>query len=135
MANTGRPQGQSKSQSTGPSTGHSGQGTGTGQGSVHKPPDLAAAGAQKAGQATAAVGEQLTSLAGTIRQKAPHDGMMGSAATSVADTLQAGGRYLQQHDLDELAGHVASLVRRYPMQSILAGLGVGFLLGTTLHRR
>src|ERR1700674_3326169 len=48
----------------------------------------------KANEATSAVGGGMKSLAGTIRENAPHQGALGTASSSVADTLDKGGRYL-----------------------------------------
>src|SRR5580765_3408306 len=47
----------------------------------------------------AAVGQQMNALGGTVRKAAPKDGPVGSAATAVADNLQAGGRYLEGHGI------------------------------------
>jgi hypothetical protein len=81
------------------------------------------------------VGEQMSSLAGTIRERAPQQGAFGNAASTVADSLEASGHYLQEHELADLAADLGTLISRYPLQSVLAGLGVGFLLGRTFSRR
>ena len=49
--------------------------------------------------------------------------------------MQAGGRYLQEHDLDDMGREVTNLVRRYPLASIGAVFGLGCLVGMTLNRR
>ena len=82
----------------------------------------------------AAVGHQMTALGGTVRKAAPHNGVIGSAATTVADQLQAGGRYLEEHGLQDMGKDLTSLVRHYPVQSVLVGFGLGCLLGMTLRR-
>jgi hypothetical protein len=89
--------------------------------------DMASNIGQKAEEAVSSVGGQVQSLAGTIREKAPHEGMLGSAASSVADTLDVGGRYLQEENLHGMAGDVTGLIRRYPIQAVLVGIGIGFL--------
>jgi uncharacterized protein YjbJ (UPF0337 family) len=53
--------------------------------------------------------------------------MATAAATSAADTLSGTGAYLQ-----DLPGDLMGLIRRYPVPSVLVGLGVGFLLGRSL---
>jgi len=68
----------------------------------------------KAEDATAAVGCGMKSLAGSIREHAPESGMLRSASSSVADTLESGGRYLQEHGLEGLGADLTSLVRRNP---------------------
>jgi len=104
-------------------------------GMAQKAQDAAANAGQKTDEALTAVGERMTSLAGTIREKAPHEGTLGTAASTVADRLQAGGQYLQDHGLEDMAEDMAGMVRRYPLQSVLVGLGIGFLLGQTFSSR
>jgi ElaB/YqjD/DUF883 family membrane-anchored ribosome-binding protein len=82
----------------------------------------------KADEAVSSVGGQMKTLAGTIREKAPHEGMLGSTASAVAGTLDSGGAYLQEHDLRAMADDMTNLIRRYPIQSLLVGIGVGFLI-------
>jgi hypothetical protein len=83
---------------------------------------------QKAEDAVSGVGGQMHSLAGTIRENAPNQGWMGSAASSVADSLDASGRYLEGHDLSEISDDLIGVIRRYPLQAVLIGIGVGFLV-------
>ena len=87
-----------------------------------------------ANQATSAVSEQLGSLVGMIRDKAPSEGTVGQAATSMADTLGAAGPYLQGQKVEHMARNVADLMRRYPMPSLLIALGVGYLLARSTRR-
>ena len=83
---------------------------------------------QTAEDAVSSVGGQMKSLAGTIRQKAPHEGIVGSTASAVASTLDSSGAYLQEHNLHGMAEDMTDLIRRYPIQSVLVGIGVGFLV-------
>jgi ElaB/YqjD/DUF883 family membrane-anchored ribosome-binding protein len=96
--------------------------------------DAASTVASKTGDVVSSVGDRMSSLAGTIREKGPQGGMIGSAATGVADQLQAGGQYLQQHDLRDITEDLTAVIRRYPMQSILVALGAGFLAGMASRR-
>jgi ElaB/YqjD/DUF883 family membrane-anchored ribosome-binding protein len=96
--------------------------------------DKAAAVKDRAEDALSTVGDKMTSLAGTIREHAPQEGYLGSAASTVAQNLQSGGRYLQEHDLNDMGRDVTHLVRQYPLQSLLMSFGVGCLLGLTLRR-
>jgi uncharacterized protein YjbJ (UPF0337 family) len=84
--------------------------------------------------AKSAVGSGMSSLAGTIRQSAPHQGMLGTAAEAVADRLEAGGQYLQQSSLGDMGEDVAGMIRQYPVASLLAVFGIGFLLGSAMRR-
>jgi uncharacterized protein YjbJ (UPF0337 family) len=92
------------------------------------------AAATAANQATSAVGEQLGSLAGMIRDKATGEGTVGRAATAVAETLGEAGAYLQEQKVEHVMENVTDLIRRYPVPSLLIGLGVGYLLARTLRR-
>jgi hypothetical protein len=89
----------------------------------------------KANEATSAVGGGMKSLAGTIRQHTPHEGMLGTASASVADTLESGGRYLQEEGLRGMAEDVTNLIRRNPIPALLIGIGIGFLLAKVTTTR
>src|SRR5919197_3807274 len=96
------------------------------------PPTAAASTA--ANQATAAVGEQLGSLADVIRDKAPHEGTAGRAASAVAEKLGAAGSYLQETKVEHVAGDVTDLIRRYPMPALLMAFGVGYFVARSTRR-
>jgi hypothetical protein len=100
----------------------------------HRAQDLASAAADKAEGTLSSVGQGMSSLAGTIRERAPHEGMMGSAAGAVADRLRTSGRYLQEHDLREMGQDFSALIRNYPVASLLCAFGVGWLIGTVSRR-
>jgi ElaB/YqjD/DUF883 family membrane-anchored ribosome-binding protein len=101
---------------------------------ANKAQEAAAAAVDKTNDGIAAVGHQMNTLGGTVLKAAPHDGVFGSAATTVADRLQAGGRYLEGHGVQDMGKDFASIVRHYPIQSVLVGFGFGFLLGMMLKR-
>lgn len=85
-------------------------------------------------QPMSAVGEGIGSLADTIREKAPHEGAVGTAATAVAEKLDVAGSYLKEKDLNRVMGDVSSIIRRYPVPSLLIGLGIGYLLARSARR-
>jgi uncharacterized protein YjbJ (UPF0337 family) len=85
-------------------------------------------------QATSAVGEQLGSLADVIRDKAPREGTAGRAAGAVAEKLETAGSYLQEKKVEQVAGDVTELIRRYPLPALLIGLGLGYLVARTTRR-
>jgi uncharacterized protein YjbJ (UPF0337 family) len=87
-----------------------------------------------AAQPIAAVGEKIGSLADVIREKAPHEGTVGTAATAVAEKLDVAGSYLQEKDLNHVLGDVSSMIRRYPVPALLIGLGIGYLLARSTRR-
>src|SRR5262245_19293019 len=79
-------------------------------GVMDKAKDVASSAARTAGEAASAVGERaeaaassvgsgMQSLAGTLRQNLPREGALGTAGRSVADSLESGGRYLEQEGL------------------------------------
>jgi uncharacterized protein YjbJ (UPF0337 family) len=92
-----------------------------------KAQELGTAAAEKVGGATKAVGEKMSSLAGTLRGSAPQEGTIGSAAQTVANQLENAGSYLQDNTFENMARDVTGLIRRYPIQSLLIGLGIGYL--------
>lgn len=100
----------------------------------HKAHEAASAVAEKTDDALSSMGERMTSLAGTLRERAPHEGMLGSAAATVADQLQSGGHYLQEHGLQEITNDLAAVIRRHPVQSVFLALGVGFFAGMVSRR-
>jgi uncharacterized protein YjbJ (UPF0337 family) len=92
-----------------------------------KAQEMGSAAAEKVGGATKAVGEKMSSWAGTLRERVPQEGTMGSAAKTVANQLESAGSYLQDKNFDNMAQDLTALIRRYPMQSLLVGLGIGYL--------
>ena len=83
----------------------------------------------QANEFSVAAGDRLKSAADAIRERAPRDGMFGSAATAVADRLEGAGLYLQEENLTAIANDMAGVIRRYPVQSLAIGATIGFLLG------
>jgi len=96
--------------------------------------EVSSAATEKMGGATKTVGEQMSALAGTIRDNAPQEGAMGSAAKTVANQLDDAGSYLQDKTFENMARDLSGLVRRYPMQSLLIGLGIGYLFSRRSER-
>jgi hypothetical protein len=96
--------------------------------------EMASTAAERAGDALGSVGQGMSNLAGSIRQNVPREGMLGSAAGSVAEGLEAGGRYLREHDLGDIGDDLGRLVRQHPLPAMLTVFGIGFLLGSALRR-
>ena len=106
--------------------------------------------ADKASEATNRLGEQIEALGKSVREQAPSDGTLSTAAASVAETLEGAGTYFQEKDLEhmmkDLTGVVrekdlehmvkdlTGVVRRYPVQSLLIGIGLGYLLARSTDR-
>lgn len=90
--------------------------------------DLAHKAGEKADTATSSVGSGMKSLAGTVRENAPQSGMLGAASDKVAETLEAGGRYLEDKGLSGMTDDVAGLIKRNPIPAVLIGIGIGYLI-------
>jgi ElaB/YqjD/DUF883 family membrane-anchored ribosome-binding protein len=84
--------------------------------------------AEQLNQAIATAGQQLQGVARQVRQLAP-EGQTGEVAGRAADLLERGGSYLQSADTDTIRTDLEQLIRRYPLQALAVGLGIGFLLG------
>jgi hypothetical protein len=82
----------------------------------------------KADDAASSLGGGMQSLAGAIRDKMPQEGMVGSAGSAVADTLERGGRYLKKQGLSGIGQDLTDAVRRHPIPALLIALGAGFLI-------
>ena len=89
---------------------------------------------QKAEDATSAVGSGMKSLAGTIRENSPREGMLGSAGSAMASSLESGGRYLEEHGLSGIGEDLTDVIRRNPIPALLIGIGVGFLIARATRR-
>jgi hypothetical protein len=95
--------------------------------------DAASQVGHKAEDATTAVGSGIRSLAGTLRENMPHEGMLGSASSAVADSLDRSGRYIEEEGLSGIASDVTDLVRRYPIPALFVGLGIGYLIARSMR--
>jgi hypothetical protein len=63
-----------------------------------------------------------------IRENAPREGAVATAATAVVDGLESTSSYLREKKFDHLAEDLTDLMRTYPVQSLLLGVGLGYLL-------
>ena len=59
---------------------------------------------------------------------------MAEAADTAADTLERAGAYLREQDLTSIRADLEGLIRRHPLESLLVGLGVGYLLARSMRR-
>jgi len=90
--------------------------------------------ADQADAATTTVGAKMTDVAQTIREKAPMSGPVADAAGTAADTLQRAGTYLQEQDLGDMRADLEGIIRRHPIEALLIGLGIGYLLARSTRR-
>ena len=96
--------------------------------------EYGAAATEKMSGASTAVGEKMSSMAQSLRGSAPEQGMMGSAAHSVADGLEAAGSYLQENTFENMGRDLTNLIRRYPVQFLFVGIGIGYLFSRRSER-
>lgn len=82
---------------------------------------------EQADKAAASVGTNMASAADTLRSRLPDNGMMKDAGERVASAMEAGGHYLEDQKLSGSMQDLTELVKKYPMQSIAIGVGLGFL--------
>ena len=61
-------------------------------------------------------------------------GAVSTAATAVADGLESARSYLQERKFEEMATDLTALIRRYPVPSLLVGVGLGYILARLTTR-
>lgn len=89
----------------------------------------------KADQGAATVGKGMESLAGTIRDRGPQEGLLGRATSGVAGTLDQTGRYLEEQGVSGMVDDLTGLIRNHPLPAILVGVGIGFMLARLTSTR
>lgn len=99
----------------------------------HKAEAVASDVNQKADETLTTAGEKMEDLASVVREKAP-DGKLGEMAATTADKLEEGGRYLQDADLDRIRTDLERVIRERPIESLLVGLGLGYLFARASRR-
>jgi hypothetical protein len=52
----------------------------------------------------------------------------------VAEKLEVAGSYLQERDVNHMLSDLSGMIRRYPVPSLLIGLGIGYLLARGTRR-
>jgi hypothetical protein len=83
--------------------------------------------AARAREVTGEFGHQMKEFGGRIRQRSPHESVRNTT-NKIADTLECAGGYLEDKNLDGMLDDLAGVIRRYPLQSLLAGIAIGFFL-------
>ena len=81
-----------------------------------------------ADQAARQAGETLKSAADQFRARVLESGMAGEMADGVTDSVKQAATNLQAQGFAGMIEDVVAVVRRYPMQTLLVGLGCGYLL-------
>jgi ElaB/YqjD/DUF883 family membrane-anchored ribosome-binding protein len=89
--------------------------------------------AAQADAATTTVGEKMAEVAQMLREKTPVSGPVAGAADTAAYTLDRAGSYLQEQDLAAMRADLENLIRQHPIEAVLVGVGVGYLVGRVVH--
>lgn len=89
---------------------------------------------EKVDDAMSNAGQQMSNLAQTVRERAPQQGRMGEIAENTATALERSGRYLQQSNPDTIRSDLESVIRQHPVESLLVGLGLGFVIARSMRR-
>ena len=61
-------------------------------------------------------------------------GAISTAATAVADGVGSASSYLQEKKFEEMATDLTAVIRGYPVQSLLVGVGLGYILARLTSR-
>jgi hypothetical protein len=88
---------------------------------------------RKADDLTSSAGTGIKHFGDTIRENAPHEGMLGDAAKTVANTTKQIGSYLEEEGLSGMFEDVTKLIKRNPIPAILVGVGLGVLIGRVMR--
>ncbi len=91
------------------------------QDSLH---DAAASAEQMAKRA----GDAVESAADRVREYLPEEGSAAEAADAVARKVKDASLYFQEQGFSGVVEDLEVLIRRYPIQALLFGLGCGYLL-------
>jgi hypothetical protein len=89
----------------------------------------------KADEMAGKVGGGLETAADSIRSHAPGSGMLGSAASTVADSLERSGQYLEEEGLSGMAEDMTNLIKRNPIPALCFALAVGVLIAWATRSR
>jgi len=89
---------------------------------------------QQTDRAAHAVGSGMESMAHTLREKMPPNGVFGAASSSVASGLETGSKYFEKEGLKDIADDVTNLIRRNPFPALMMGVALGFLFGRVTTR-
>jgi hypothetical protein len=78
------------------------------------------------------VASSIAATAGEAQARATD--FAATAATTITDMVHEASSYLQETPVKDLAAGLVDLVRRYPIPSVLIGVGVGYLLARGLGK-
>jgi hypothetical protein len=89
----------------------------------------------KADEMAGKVGSGLETAADTIRGNAPSSGVLGTAASTVADSLERSGKYLEEEGVSGLANDLTDMIKRNPIPALCFAVAVGVLIAWATRSR
>jgi hypothetical protein len=81
--------------------------------------------------AQGAISTAATAVAGGVESA---QGAISTAATAVAGGVESASSYLQEKKFEEMATDITALIRQHPIQSLLVGVGLGYILARLTSR-
>lgn len=85
--------------------------------------------------AAAAVREKIESATDTVSQYSKRAGeILQDATSSVTEGLKESAEYLRGEGISGVVEDIATIIRRYPLQTLVFGVGIGFLLSRGRRR-
>jgi hypothetical protein len=94
---------------------------------------IASVAAVKATELTGRLGESMRRTATRVREISPHE-KVREATNRLADTMESTGVYLEEKGFQSMVDDAVRLIKRYPTQTLLIGLGLGFFLALRSRR-
>jgi len=79
----------------------------------------------------------LDRVASTIHEKAaslPGGQKAADAAHSLADGMESTASYLRDHNLKDMGNSLTGICRKYPVESVISALAIGFLVGRAFRK-
>ena len=77
---------------------------------------------------TEQAGEALGSATDSLRRQLPTSGTVSDAAAAMSRGVKQTADYLQKEGASGIVEDLEVLIRRYPLQTLLVGLGCGYIL-------
>lgn len=77
----------------------------------------------------------IKSVSDAVSEYLPKSITDGTAGTAINDGIKVVEDYIKGHEMSDIAADFKQVVKRNPIPAVLLGVGIGFLVGTTLNRR
>ena len=90
--------------------------------------NTAGSAAPSAGRISERVGEALDSMGDSLRQNVPGSDKISEAAETISRRVKQTADYVHEQGMGGIVEDLEILIRRYPLQTLLLGMGCGYLL-------